>query len=332
MTDAGIEGHGDRRQRQRELSSSTVTSLGRTSSVTKSDAETDYEYDGDGNLVQATDADGNVTEFVYDGANRKTEATIDPGADEITTRFIYDGVGNLLTSTRSGLAATSTTFTYDARYQLVSEQDALLTIPRPTVTDANGNMIEATDPLDRVTTYTYDEFSRSIDVDETARGGGITRYEYDNNGNLITETDALDHITTYTYDALNRVTDQEQTVGGVSREWQTEYAEPAGGKAENEVTLTDPNGQESVVTIRLPRPALRSNLLTFTTPPSIDGEVLAASTELRSYGDNGNLLTADQTEMVGGQQVVQHTANTYDEFDRLLTTTNSDGETITSNT
>ncbi len=55
------------------------------------------QYDGDGNLVMSTDADGNVTKYVYDGANRQVEMIQAFGSPvQATTTYTYDKVGDLV--------------------------------------------------------------------------------------------------------------------------------------------------------------------------------------------------------------------------------------------
>ena len=46
-----------------------------------------FDYDGDGNLQQVTDAEAHVTSFAYDGLDRLTKQ-IFPDAQEV--RFQYD--------------------------------------------------------------------------------------------------------------------------------------------------------------------------------------------------------------------------------------------------
>jgi YD repeat-containing protein len=60
------------------------------------------------------------------------------------------------------------------------------------------------------TSYRYDELNTLTAVDETARGGGVTRYVYDVNRNKIAQQDALGNLVSYEYDELNRLTDMYQ--------------------------------------------------------------------------------------------------------------------------
>src|SRR5262249_34212184 len=55
-------------------------------------------YDGNNNKVLVRDAGGNLTKFVYDGANRLTGMVEGLGSPvEATTHYTYDDAGNVLT-------------------------------------------------------------------------------------------------------------------------------------------------------------------------------------------------------------------------------------------
>lgn len=76
--------------------------------------------------------------------------------------------------------------------------------------DAVGNVLEITDPLGKVTTYTYDDLHRLIEEQQPdpdgagALGRPTTAYTYDAVGNLLTLTDPVGNTTTWTYDRLSR--------------------------------------------------------------------------------------------------------------------------------
>ncbi len=85
--------------------------------------------------------------------------------------------------------------------------------------DANGNRLTATDPLGRVTTYTYDELDRVVtetlpDPDANSSGNGslispLTTTSYDGYGNVASVLERRGNganlrKTTYKYDARNR--------------------------------------------------------------------------------------------------------------------------------
>ena len=151
-------------------------------------AVTTYRYDVRGNLVQVTDAHGNVTTMTYDWLSRKTAMT-DP--DMGSWSYQYNPAGNLVAQT-----------------------------------DARGQTITLTyDSLGRVTAKHYPQGSGTADVlyfyDDTSDGnhgkgrrtrmvdaGGEVTYRYDERGRLVEERrsySGVDYVTTYTYDPADRL-------------------------------------------------------------------------------------------------------------------------------
>ena len=181
-------------------------------------------YDGNGNLVLATDADLNQTAYAYDGVDRQVLVTAGVGSPEqATTSYTYDKVGDLVSvkdgrqhaaptlafpqdPTNPAPTAFDAYYTYDLNHRQVSTTDGIGETTRFSY-DGNNNPVSIVDPNGNVTRYTYDELGALLSVDETANGGGVTRYVYDGNRNKIAQQDASGTLTTFRYDTLNRLTD-----------------------------------------------------------------------------------------------------------------------------
>jgi RHS repeat-associated protein len=162
-------------------------------------------YDGAGNLTQLTDGQGNITRYTYDSAGRRT-AEQDPLGN--TTRITYDANGK----------ETSRTVT-----RTVGGTPVNLTTSR--VLDANGNVLQETDPDGNVEASSYnglsklasrtDKLGRTTAYEYDVRGNETgTLYadgtrdgtEYDANGNEVARIDRAGRRTVLSYDALNRPT------------------------------------------------------------------------------------------------------------------------------
>src|SRR5207248_2645640 len=88
--------------------------------------------------------------------------------------------------------------------------------------DAIGNVLAATDPLGRTTSYAYDNLDRrTVITSPDPDGAGpqtapATQFAYDSVGNLIRSTDALGRPTAFTYDVLNRMLSVTDALGGTA--------------------------------------------------------------------------------------------------------------------
>ena len=69
--------------------------------------------------------------------------------------------------------------------------------------DVVGNLLTVTDTYGRVTSFSYDDANRLIEIHDAQ--GNITTNVYDVAGNLLSTTNALGHTSSYTYDANNRL-------------------------------------------------------------------------------------------------------------------------------
>jgi RHS repeat-associated protein len=311
-----------------------------------------YAYDGVSNKVLFTDAEGNQTKYVYDGANRMTATTegIGPKGGQATTRYGYDRVGNVISmkNGRPHNAPTITNFPQNPTHLAPAVFDAYYTY------DGDNNVLTMTEPSEHdashpaawppqagttfVTKYAYDELNKLLAVDETRGGdGGATRFAYDGNRNKVAQQDADGNLTTYKYDALNRLSDtfQHLVAGKISD--QTRRGDDLGGSEAtalhwqygydgngNQNLVIDALGQETDLTFDyLDREATRT--YKNYADPSLDFQMQSITT---SYDGNGNVTAVKEVKSVGGAAVTENCVYTYDALDRMESTTNYDGKTV----
>ena len=184
------------------------------------DANTQYLYDSRLQVLEATNANGVKTAYIYDG-NGNTTSIIKAFGTPLarTTSKTYDSATNqLLTITKPSVAnpgqQTVTTMTYDPSGNLLTLQQS---------------GYSGTTAISATTTYTYNSYGQITAIDgprtDVSDVVNFTYYPNDatqglNRGNLHTVTNALGHTTTFT--AYNAFSQAE--------------------------TITDPNG---IITIRV---------------------------------------------------------------------------------
>lgn len=158
-----------------------------------------YLYDRDNRLVQATDANGVVTKYTYDGTGNKktaTQAVGIAGMQRVTT-YEYDKDNRLtkVIDPMTGAAQGITSYEYD----ILGNQTKII--------DANGNVrINTYDMVGRLLTSTYGGATASPTTDLKLTN------TYDKRGNILTATQSFANNsgarkTSYKYDLLNRQTD-----------------------------------------------------------------------------------------------------------------------------
>ena len=190
-------------------------------------AITTTTYDAIGQVLSSKDPNGNVTQYAYDDAGRRTSVT---DALNHITSFTYDAVGNQLTMTDANNNTAS--YVYDAanRRTQVNYVDKS---SEATAYDALGRVISRTDAKGFTTQYAYDALGRLTSVTDALNQ--VTSYSYDEVGNRLTQTDANNHTTRYAYDQRGRRISRTLPMG------QTEsYTYDAVG---NMFTKTDFNGK-----------------------------------------------------------------------------------------
>ena len=192
--------------------SSSYDAVGRQVTATDPNGRvTAYRYDGTDNLVAVTQPGGNCTatpgtacvRYSYDDANQLTSVDYtDPATPDIT-QITYDDNGRRLTHTLTG--GGTSTWAWTPRGELAAHTDgAGQTVEYDW--DNTGNLDTILYPGQVVPVdYGYDDAGRMTTVSDWL--GNTTAFGYDPNSNLTTTTYPSDTgtVDAYTYDDANRV-------------------------------------------------------------------------------------------------------------------------------
>lgn len=117
-----------------------------------------------------------------------------------TTTFTYDAQGNRLTETD---ATGTVTYTYNQLGEVLTRSDQLNDLSTNSY-DPQGSLVSTTNVLGKSTTFTYNTPGQLLS--STNARSKTTTLAYDANGNLTKKTDALGHETQFAYDARGRLT------------------------------------------------------------------------------------------------------------------------------
>ncbi|HWW08336.1 hypothetical protein, partial [Collimonas sp.] len=248
-------------------------------------------YDHANRLVQTIDANGRLTAYSFDAANRVLTRQVDSKGVNLTTVYQYDAKGRQVTVIDPNGVATQVSF--DAKGQKISQtlDPSGLKLTTLYSYDGNGNVLSVTSPGGSVTQYVYDNLGRRIEQHVDPSGLNLTtRTGYDKQGNAVTVTDPNGNVTRYVYDANDRVAFAIDAQGDVTQ------------------TVYDANGHVTQTT-RYATPIQISGLSLTPALSDVQAKVIANGaqdvTELRRYDHDGRLTwTVDGTGAV--------TQNSYD--------------------
>jgi RHS repeat-associated protein len=304
------------------------TTTGDRTSVTDSHSPAHtwcYTFNSMGRVTSATDAKGTVTAFIY-ATNGVDLLSVSNGLGRIL--MAYDAQHDLVSLTDR--LTNTTTFTYNAYGQVVSQIDAL-GISNEYLYDANQRLAEFRRAGQTLESLTYDSVGR---VRTRTNPTGLTVINDYNNLNQVVRvaypdgrlesyaysaccphlldsvTDRGGRTTVFIHDALKRLIQTVNPEGGI-----TQFAYDANG---NRTSLIDPNGNATTFAYDLDNRLVRKTYadgkgLSFRYDP--DG-LLTTRTNARgitttyTYDANHNLLT---TSYADGTPAV---TNTYDAFNR----------------
>jgi RHS repeat-associated protein len=295
--------------------STLVRSADNTFTLTYKDG-TKKKFNGSGQLIAITDMNGNSLAFAHDPSGNLASVIDAAGR---TTTFAYDATNRLTTITDP--AGKNYTFTYSS--------NMLSTVIWPDNSswqytyNAKGFMLNKTDPLDKITTYTYDASHRVLTGTDSAgtksvayptatttvkstsfteEDGGVWTTTYDSHNAYITaRTDPYGKTTSYTYDANRNLTRETAPDGSF-----TSYTYDAAG---NRLSMTDALGNTTTFTYN------SLGQVTSSTDP-------LGRTSSSSYDVKGNLVQT--IDAVGAK-----TSYTYDARGNLTGVTNPLGQTST---
>jgi RHS repeat-associated protein len=157
----------------------------------------EYTYTPNGQEASLKDANGNITQFEYDGFDRLSRTIYPDGSYE---EFTHDAANNITQNrTRSGSIIG---YGYDNLNRIVSK-----TLPGPIsfqyMYDLTGRLQDVTGP-DGTIRHDFDTAGRLIKV--THPDGKTVQHDYDAAGNRTRLTYPDNYYVIYTYDALNRLT------------------------------------------------------------------------------------------------------------------------------
>lgn len=138
-----------------------------------------------------------ITQWTYDNSLNLTSKT---DALNHTTTFTYDANGNRLTETD---ATGTIAYTYNLQGDVLTITDQMGGVWTNTY-DSQGNLLTAKDPFNNTTTLTYNGLGQLQTI--TDPRNNATTFLYDTNGNVTRRTDALNNQTNIAYDARSRVT------------------------------------------------------------------------------------------------------------------------------
>lgn len=195
--------------------------------ISSTDAEgyqTFSEYDHFGNLTRFTDANGGVTTYTYDKDNRLLTVTDPEGHTTINT---YDAVGNRISITDAN--GHTITRLYDRNNNLIatidpSETDALMDRVTSYEYDVVGNRTAVVDAEGRRTEYQFNARREMVEVisasvlDQTGNAVNYsTTYRYDGEGNRVSTTNNRGYTTEILYTRNNLVRQQTDPNGHITR-------------------------------------------------------------------------------------------------------------------
>ncbi|MGD9369409.1 MAG: hypothetical protein PVH87_27115, partial [Desulfobacteraceae bacterium] len=186
--------------------------------------QTHSEYDHFGNLLRFTDANGGVTRYTYDKDNRLLTIS-DPEGH--TTINAYDAVGNRIAITDAG--GHTITRVYDRNTRLIATVNPSETDPADDRTtsfeyDVVGNNTAVVDAEGRRTEYAFNTRRELVEVLTTEvddEAGNPTRYSstmaYDGEGNRIRTTNNRGFTTEILYNQNNLIRQQTDPNGHITR-------------------------------------------------------------------------------------------------------------------
>ena len=285
---------------------------------------TTYAYDKVGQLLRLTQPDGSQINYSYDQAHRLTQIsdslgnkmvyTLDASGNQ-TAKQIYDPSNTLMRSQTQQFNELNRL----AKFIDANGQATVLEY------DSNGNLRDATDPLNNISSADYDALNRLVaNIDPAANQ---TQDQYDANDNPVQVTDPRGAVTRSIYDGLgNKIQLVSPDTGTTNKTYNS---------AGNMLTSTDARGKKTSYTYDALN---RVTKMTFATGTAVaftydaatnaKGRLVTVTDESGSsawtYDIHGRVTT--KTQIIGG--VTRKTAYAYDSAGRLIKTTYPSGNVV----
>ena len=288
-----------------------------------------YHYDENDNLDYVIDQLEQTTTYTYQDGHL-LEEYIDPSGMSVTKNY-YDESGRLIRTVDADGNEVSFTHNIDGREEIISDKLGRTSV---FIYDDNGNVLQTTNPMGESTDYTYDEKGNTLTTTDAL--GQVTTNLYDENGNLLSTTDAKGNSETTTYNSLGSPTtisdkngnsmsivynaiNTPRSITSATGAISTFYYDEFG----NKIQSIDENNQTTDY-------EYDSNWVPFLGATSSKGNLLketrANGTTIENiYDDSSNLLSTTTTQ----DGTTTTTSNTYDAFNRLVTSTDENGNTAT---
>ncbi|MDD3793830.1 MAG: M15 family metallopeptidase [Candidatus Gracilibacteria bacterium] len=230
---------------------------------------TNYTYDLNERLIKQINPNGSEINFEYDLFDRIIKK-INP--DNSYTTYTYDKSNNITKQEiydENDILLSKQEFVYDKQNRVIETKNHILPndiIITKTKYDSLGNTIKTIDGKGNETNYTYDIFSRLIQVEDNL--GNIvqnsydkndnlvekkiisstnktitTNYTYDSDNRLVSETNSLNKTKTYTYNKLNQVISTTDEEGNI-----TNYTYTYTGKVKTETKISNSGNKTTTYT------------------------------------------------------------------------------------
>jgi len=288
-------------------------------------AETANVYDGNGNLLQRTDAEGRVTVQVFDPRDRLIR--IEAPDDRVET-FAYDGADRRTASTLNTDPPQQRSWVFDVRGQQTRYTDASGGRWEQAF-DRAGRLIASSDPSGATVTHAYDGAGRKT-RESGPRPGQFVDYTLDAAGNRVGISDAAGRVIDNTFDALNRLETSTDGIGLIERlSYDTDSRVLSRENGRGEVTSFEYNALGHEILRTLPPNQAGARELAF--EPGIHGEVLAETdanghTTTHRYDGLGRRVGSTLSAVSGGGS---DRSWSYDRVGNVLSHTDAANRTTT---
>jgi RHS repeat-associated protein len=160
-------------------------------------------YDANGNLLTARDKNNHTISFGYDNMDRLLRITNPMNNGTMT--YAYDLMGNVTSVTYPNGAVT--TYTYDAKYRLLTSTNLLGTTRYQY--DASSNVVKIILPNTGEINITYNDANEPMTVTDVM--GTVSTVTRNALGFVVSATDGMNRTSTYTFNNMNQLTTVNQS-------------------------------------------------------------------------------------------------------------------------